>query len=239
MSKCARKLAPRWGALAALIYLAVFSIVRVIKGTMPATDVVKWAPGWSSIEMPYILPRLADVVVVFVAATIAGWLLIDFDRDGPDKLFGFNSAGDFHTAEGCATALGVVGALFALFGGIWWAVGGAAFASVVFIWLYSENRLDKTRKPASWEKNMTRGVVMASLFGVLVMLFTLTPFTGLMPAATYALITLAVITSIELLVAGVVAGSIGLFRILKNPFKQAFMTCELGESCEETAIVQN
>lgn len=238
MSKCARKLAPRWGALAALIYLAVFTIVRVIKGTMPATDVVKWASGWGSIEMPYILPRMADVVVVFVAATLAGWLLVDFDRDGPDKLFGFNSAGDFHTAEGCATALGVVGALFALFGGIWWAVGGAVVASCLFIFIFLDNLHDKRRKSSEWERNMNRGLIMASWFGGSVMFFTLTPFTGLMPAATYALITLAVITSIELVVAGVVAGSIGLFRVLKNPFKQAFMTCELGESCEETAIVQ-
>lgn len=38
MSKCARKLAPRWGALASVIYLMVLGIVRLIRGAMPATN---------------------------------------------------------------------------------------------------------------------------------------------------------------------------------------------------------
>ena len=238
MSKCARKLAPRWGALITLLYLAVLGLVHLIQGTMPATDVVQWTYQSGSVELPYILPRLADAVVVFVASTLVTWLLIDFDQVESAQLFCFDSDSDLQKAEDCATVLGVVGASFAMFGGLWFAFGGAVLAAVIFIWLYLYNNYLETIASRHWEKSMTRGIVMAHWWGGLVMFFVATPFAGLLPSVVYVFFTLTVIIAIELMVAGVMGASIGIFRILKDPFRRIFLGCESDESCQETANVK-
>lgn len=238
MSKCARKLAPRWGALITFGYLLILGLARMLQDRMPATNTVQGTYGSGTFELPYALPRLADVVVVFIATTIAVWLVIDFGRVELAPPLGFDDQSDLWMSILCAAVLGVLGAGVAVFGGLWWVFGGAVLMAVLFMACYLVNRNYKANGSNEWQKNMNRGLVMVHLWGGLVMFFIATPFTGLMPAATYALITLAVITSIELVIAGVVGGGILLFRIFKNPFKQTFLACELGESCEETAIVQ-
>lgn len=239
MSKCARKLAPRWGALITFGYLLILGLVRLVQGKMPATDTVQWTYQSGTVNLPYVLPRLADVAVVFVASTIATWLTIDMDRSELAELFGFDDQSDFQMAKYCATVLGVLGAGFAVFGGVWWAFGGAVFAAVIFMVCYLKNWHNNVSKPKEWEKNMNRGLVMAHWWGGVVMFFVATPFAGLLASATYALFTLAVIISIELVVAGAIGISIGTFRIVKSPFKRTFLACDVEGDCAETSIIQS
>ena len=235
MSKCARRLAPRWGALGVLAYLVGLGIVRLVYGAMPATSTIQTQDHTGTIMLPLVLPRLADTLVVFLFGSAIAWFVIDIDNDKTAELFGFTNAGAFDDAQVWSTALGVVGAGFALWGGLIATTTGSVITAVIIIWLYLLNVWRRKYYFRNWNPATNRKLVMAHWWGGLVMFGILTIFTGLLPALAYTGYTIAILIGIELIFGAVFGTVVMSVRFFGGPFKRTFLVCEPGSDCQESA----